>query len=109
MQVQLELEVDGSTTLADLDSAIREPEEQYFICTSFGLMEFTDAIGQATAEIHVSTDEAQEPTLKKVRLIAPHGIALTVDEDKVEFTDLSFDLADAREETSDLLADYYRP
>lgn len=39
----------------------------------------------------------------------PHGVMLTVDEDNLEFTDLSFDAKDdAHGDMMDTLEDYYR-
>ena len=71
-------------------------------------MEFEDATGRVMAEIQIRLNDNQSPTLDSIKLVAPHGVTLTVDENKLEFTDLSFDASDAREDMMDALEEYYR-
>ena len=108
LQVDLDIEVEGSTTIVDYDNSIWDHEDRCFIFTSFSIMEFKDATGRVTAEIQIRLSDNQSPTLDSIKLMAPHGVTLTVDENKLEFTDLSFDATDAREDMMDALEEYYR-
>lgn len=72
-------------------------------------MDFKAATGQVVAEIQIRFDDSQRPSLENVKFVAPHGVMLTVDEDNLEFTDLSFDAKDdAHGDMMDTLEDYYR-
>ena len=108
LQVELDIAVDGSTTIADYDNSVWDHEDKCYIFTSFSLMEFKNATGQVTAEIQIRLDDNSKPILENVKLMAPHGVVLSVDEGNLQFTDLSFDIADAREEMMDALEEYYR-
>lgn len=108
LQVDLDIEVDGSTTIVDYDNSIWDHEDRCYIFTSFSIMEFKDATGRVTAEIQIRLSDNQSPTLDSIKIMAPHGVTLTVDENKLEFTDLSFDATDAREDMMDALEEYYR-
>ena len=108
LQVDLDLAVDGSATIVDYDNSVWDSEDKCYIITSFSIMEFKDATGRVTAEIQIRLSDNQSPTLDSIKLMAPHGVTLTVDENKLEFTDLSFDATDAREDMMDALEEYYR-
>lgn len=108
LQVDLDIEVDGSTTIVDYDKSVWDHEDKCYIFTSFSVMEFEDATGRVMAEIQIRLNDNQSPTLDSIKLVAPHGVTLTVDENKLEFTDLSFDASDAREDMMDALEEYYR-
>lgn len=94
--------------IADYDNSVWDHEDKCYIFTSFSLMEFKNATGQVTAEIQIRLDDNSKPILENVKLMAPHGVVLSVDEGNLQFTDLSFDIADAREEMMDALEEYYR-
>lgn len=109
LQVRLDLEVDGSTTIIDYDNSVWDHEDKCYIFTSLSVMDFKAATGQVVAEIQIRFDDSQRPSLENVKFVAPHGVMLTLDEDNLEFTDLSFDAKDdAHGDMMDTLEDYYR-
>lgn len=108
LQVGLDISVDGSTTVVNYDKSVWDHEDKCYIFTSFSVMDFKAATGQVMAEIHIKLDDSQRPSLDSVKFLAPHGVTLTVDEDKLEFTDLSFDTTDARGEMMDAFEEYYK-
>ena len=108
LQVDLDLAVDGSATIVDYDNSVWDSEDKCYIITSFSIMDFKNATGQVTAEIQIGLGDDSKPILENIKLVAPHGVALTVDEDNLKFTDLSFDAADAHGEMMDALEEYYR-
>ena len=108
LQVDLDLAVDGSATIVDYDNSVWDSEDKCYIITSFSIMDFKNATGQVTAEIQMGLGDDSKPILENIKLVAPRGVALTVDEDNLKFTDLSFDAADAHGEMMDALEEYYR-
>lgn len=108
LQVALELRVDGSATVVDYDKSVWDSEDRCYIFTSFGIIDFSDASGQVIAEIQIDFEKSQKPILDSIRLVAPHGVLIAVDENKAKFTDMSFDATDAQGEISDALEEYYR-
>ena len=108
LQVDLDLAVDGSATIVDYDNSVWDSEDKCYIITSFSIMDFKNATGQVTAELQIGLGDDSKPILENIKLVAPHGVALTVDEDNLKFTDLSFDAADAHGEMMDALEEYYR-
>lgn len=60
-------------------------------------------------EFHIVSDGNNGHTIQNCRLVAPHGVRLTIDEENVQLTDISFDPAeDAAAEMMDSLEEYYK-
>ncbi|MCM1508747.1 MAG: PIN domain-containing protein, partial [Ruminococcus flavefaciens] len=85
LQTTVDLLVDGATTIFDYDNSVWDSETRTYYFTSFAIMDFQQASGTATCEIHISFDKNKKPSLEKIHIIAPYGVMLTVDEEKVDF------------------------
>ncbi len=57
-------------------------------------VEYTDAVGEVTAEIHIGLNSGNCPHLRRIKLIAPYGVALCIDDETTTFTNLSYDVID---------------
>ena len=106
LQVKLTLAVDGATTIIDCNNSAWDHEDNCYIFTSYSVMDFKHALGVVTAEINIKTDNNQIPILSNIKLIASHGVCLTIDEGKTHFTNINFE-TDTLAEQMDALEDYY--
>lgn len=108
LQICVDIEVDGATTILDYNNSVWDSEEKCYILTSFSVMDFSDASGEIIVETHLVVREDDKIVLDSIKVIAPHGVFLSVDEEKAHFTDLSFDVTDAQGEMMDALEEYHK-
>lgn len=107
LQTTVDLLVDGATTIFDYDNSVWDSETRTYYLTSFAIMDFQQATGTATCEIHITFDENKKPSLEKIHIIAPYGIILKVDEEKVDFSENDMDL-DIAADRADAQEEYYK-
>ena len=107
LQVELILAADGMTTITDYDNSVWDSEDKCYIFTALSILEFKNALGYVTAELHIKAEENQPPELSEIKLIAPHGVILSVDEEQIHFSDVSFE-EDAKADQMDALEEYYK-
>lgn len=108
IQVQLDISVDGSATVIDEDDSVWDNEEKTFIFTSFSIVDFFEASGEVTAEIKIEIDSADNPKLSSIKLLAAHGVDLSIDLDNIEYHSLNIDPVDVTGDIMDTLEDQYR-
>lgn len=106
LQTTVDLLVDGAATIFDYDNSIWDSETKTYYLTSFAIMDFQQAVGRATCEIHIAFDENKKPSLEKILIIAPHGVILKVDEEKIDISEIDMDL-DVAADIADTQEDYY--
>jgi hypothetical protein len=106
IQATANLVIDGSTTILDYDKSIWDREDHTYIIRSFSIMDFHHATGNVTCEIYIDLDE-KKPSLNHIKLIAPHGVTLAIDEEQTTFTEIDFE-SDTHGDMMDTLEEYYR-
>ena len=106
LQTTVDLLVDGATTIFDYDNSVWDSETRTYYLTSFAIMDFQQATGTATCEIHITFNENKKPSLENIHIIAPNGVTLKIDEDKVDFSEINMDF-DIAADRADTQEDYY--
>lgn len=106
LQITVKLLVDGATTIFDYDNSVWDSEIRTYILTSFAVLDFQQASGEVTCEIHISLDDNKEPNLERIKIIAPHGITLSLNEENMDISEITFDL-DVKSDMQDTAEDYY--
>lgn len=106
LQTTVDLLVNGSTTILDYNNSVWDSEDRTYIFTSFAVLDFKQAKCDTTCEIHISLDDNQRPNLERIKIIAPHGVMLSLDEDNVDISEINFDL-DTESDMLDTAEDYY--
>lgn len=107
LQTTVDLLVDGATTIFDYDNSVWDSETRTYYIISFAVMDFQQAKGTATCEIHISFDKEKKPSLEKINIIEPDGVILKIDEDNVDFSEINMDL-DVAADMADTAEDYYK-
>lgn len=107
IQTTVGLLVDGATTIFDYDNSVWDSETRTYYIIPFAVMDFQQAKGTATCEIHISFDKEKKPSLEKINIIEPDGVILKIDEDNVDFSEINMDL-DVAADMADTAEDYYK-
>ena len=91
VQVTINIEVDGTAVILDYDNSVWDDETESYILSSYLEMEFIDASGEVKAELKIKKEESMH-VLEYVKIVAPRGVSLDVDEVNASFSELYFDV-----------------
>ena len=91
VQVTINIEVDGTAVILDYDNSVWDDETESYILSSYLEMEFIDASGEVKAELKIKKEESAH-VLEYVKMVAPRGVSLDVDEENASFSELYFDV-----------------
>ena len=69
LQTTVDLLVDGATTIFDYDNSVWDSETRTYYIIPFAVMDFQQAKGTATCEIHISFDKEKKHSLEKINKI----------------------------------------
>ncbi len=106
LQANVNSKINGETTVFDTENSIWDSETKTYIMKEFSQMEFEEGTASTEFEVVIKKRAKGNYDVESVKLVNDSPILISVDEDKLNFIEISFD-TDFYAERDDAFENYY--